>query len=402
MRFVSQFVNDAPTVNSGGPVIRPTQTVFEGLVAQPRYNEYTAATYGNFVRNSTSASRWVMRNRDKIKYTVARPTMRMNPWVIAAELAAGVAVGFYIRSKPAEYNFEGYKLMRDCGVGMTYATTQASAICTGIENIVFNSAVNNNFTNPRPSNVFTWKYSRPYPVVPDRHYAFSDKWYQKVVSAGPKVYTPASSQTAGWMPDPWTGAEPYAPLQFVPSEYVIPLPWGYHKDDPYLRGDPDGQPSTQTQVQPSQPPRPGPPGKYVKERKMRIVVPWFNGRYSVRTAALLTEEGLQALDCLWKALPKSARTKPSHRLGEMPGAQAFNPDALVTTPQEKVLDVYRGWSKIDWSGKRNSDGSLVDARKPGALTCLALNHFLDEVVGKIAGGAQDEATRRQVILGLLG
>lgn len=222
-------------------------------------------------------------------------------------------------------------------------------------------------------------------------------------------------QWPGWMntnqpwsllPGPFVTVTP--PFSVVPG--ITPT------SDPHVGPESHVGPTPRSLVDKKGPPDPPGP-KPGKEKKFRF---WgtVNGIQKIWHA---TTEGLDALECIWKALPKQYRTKPRHRLGDYAdvGAQIFNPNALVALPQEKFADLMRNWDKINW-GRRYGPGEIYGWEKDangdwqpkvvapgdyhftGAIKCLVINHFTDEVIGRIAGGAATEASRRNVILGLFG
>ena len=416
MRFVSQFTGTAPTVNSPGPSVVQTSPTFSDLLSKQGpvnadfYKLINQPTFKPWQKPSPGQE--IVRRRLQFGYVVARATVRRNPWISVAQNVWPL-IQYAIQPAEKTIDLRGWTQVSTCNITpLRWAvSTNTSCVKGTIIGNPTGTFIDGHAAlieppygwNPATSkNIKSYGNRRNHPIVPNvtigdgaihwsRPVAGTDEWPIEV-DVPPKV---------GFNPDTFPGGHPN-PWQLTTPFVSLPRPQGDPLNDPYLGTDADGQPSTGTQTQPATPDIPGPPPSGVKEKKMRLVLPWLNGKVSVQAAAHLTTEGLDWLECLWKALPKNRRTKPSHRLGDMPGAQAFNPDALVATPQEKVLDVYRYWSEIDWAGRRNPDGSLVSASQPGALACLVANHFTDEVIGRIAGGAQTEGTKRDVILGLLG
>lgn len=415
MRFVAQFIGTAPTVTSTAPQTVQT-TPFGDLISKSGpvnadfYKLINQPTFKPWQRPSPGQE--IMRNRFNYGYVVARATVRRNPFVSTA-LNLWPLIQFAIQQGEKTIDLRGWTQVSTCNITpQRWAVSTNTSCVTGT--IIGNPTgtfidAHTAFTQPpygwnpaTSKKIKSYGNRRNHNIVPNvtigdgaihwsRPVAGADEWPIEV-DTPPKV---------GFNPDTFPGGHPN-PWQ-LPTPFVsLPRPQGDPLNDPYLGDDTEGQPSTQTQTQPGTPDTPGPPPSGVKEKKMRLVIPWLNGKVSAQAAANLTTEGFDALECLWKALPKEYRTKPRHRLGDMPGAQAFNPDALVTRPQERINDVYRHWEKIDWVGRRNADGSLVNASQPGALACLVANHFTDEIIGRIVGGAQSEATKRQVILGLFG
>lgn len=226
-------------------------------------------------------------------------------------------------------------------------------------------------------------------------------------------------QTNTWQWPGWINAN--QPWSLLPGPFVTVtppfsvVPGITSTSDPHVGPESHVGPTPGVSDKPVPPDPPGPgPGKEEKFRFWGLV----NGIKKVYRG---TTEALDALECLWKALPKDVRTRPTHRLGDYAdvGAQIFNPNALVVLPQEKLLDVKRHWDAIDWGhrygpGEQNGwekgpDGkwrphivAADDYEFTGAIKCLVQNHFTDEVIGRITGGAQTEASRRNIILGLFG
>lgn len=144
-------------------------------------------------------------------------------------------------------------------------------------------------------------------------------------------------------------------------------------------------PGTLTSVTPVPPDRPRPPPPGTREKKFRVELGPIATIF--RNEVIDLTEKIELIECFHDALPKAFQAKPTHRLGDMPGAQAFNPNALVSRPQEKFAAVWQHWQHLQ-------HGKLIG--------CLVLNHVSDQLLAKVFTGAQGEATKRQVILGLLG
>lgn len=417
MRFVAQFTGTAPTVNSPGPSVVQTSPTFSDLLSKQGpvnadfYKLINQPTFKPWQKPSPGQE--IVRRRLQFGYVVARATVRRNPWISVAQNLWPL-IQYAVQSSAKTVDLRGWTQVSDCGITpQRWAVSTNTACVTGT--IIGNPTgtfidAHTALTEPpygwnpaTSKKIKSYGNRRNHNIVPNvtigdgaihwtRPVAGTDEWPIEV-DTPPKV---------GFNPDTMPGGHPN-PWQLPGPFVVIPTgPHGKPAPDPYLGDDTSGQPSTGTQTQGDPGGPPGKPPGGVKEKKMRIVLPWLNGKISAQSAAHLATEGLDWLECLWKALPAQYRTKPTHRLGDMPGAQAFNPNALVTTPQERINDVYAQWSKIDWVGERNPDGSFVNASKPGALACLVANDFTDKIIGRIAGGAQTEATKRDVILGLLG
>lgn len=135
---------------------------------------------------------------------------------------------------------------------------------------------------------------------------------------------------------------------FAPSEYPFPIPYALV---PYRKNDPLGSQRTQGEQRPRIYYR-RPPTKD-KEVKVRGLIAGLQALHYATT------EGLDALDAVHKALPKSDRAKAS-----MHGGKWWNP-----TPQEKVAAVLGGFDKIDWNK---------------AVLNLIFNHYSDKLVGAAA------------------
>lgn len=93
---------------------------------------------------------------------------------------------------------------------------------------------------------------------------------------------------------------------------------------------------------------PAPPGPKVKEKKARTA------GYGVANAVVgAATEGVDVLEALWDALPRNRQTREKGK---------------KTTPQQKALDLYRGWQDIDVAA---------------AVKNLVANELKDRAIGTI-------------------
>lgn len=377
-------------------------------------------------KGSYSGTAFVMASRRHLPYVTAAAkwSPRISPWAAAA---AGPLIAFALNKliRPNKWDFTGYRIAAECpgnGPGTWLTHTHAWPNCSpngflipGFPPLPGTHPGIGKVGNGRPSNVFLWGA-----LVNISGQGKTLKGYQhwtRVVANGPAVgqqpiFRPSPepwSDPFAWpssivpFPKPLIMPRPYVPVtlpwDLIPQRPAQPLvtPWpdyqaGY--DDPATGV--SGRPNTQTDPRPQEWPKPR-DKKKEREKKLRRRIPAVIAGQKVVYA---TTEGLDALECLWKAVKPWERPKPTERLGEIMGAEAINPDALVVSPQDKMKFLYENWEKIQWVRKwKGKDGKT---KTGGALPCLALNHVSDAVIGRIAGGAQSEATRREVLLGLLG
>lgn len=115
-----------------------------------------------------------------------------------------------------------------------------------------------------------------------------------------------------------------------------------------------------------------PPGRGTKERKGKAPK-WFN---AVANTAWAATEAFDLAEALFDALPEHIQaTVPKNGTVDQRG---FNPGMKYATPVDKALHVYRHINQLD-----------IDQ----ALKNVIVNHFVDELVGRVAGGAGKQARR---------
>lgn len=137
--------------------------------------------------------------------------------------------------------------------------------------------------------------------------------------------------------------EPYRP-DVVPRGVAVPI------------GGPRAQPAPLSPLVPGDPVRP--PGPKVKERKIRM-----GGYGAVNAVVSAATEGVDIVEALWDALPRSRQTREKGK---------------KTTPQQKALDLYRGWPDIDVAA---------------AVKNLVVNELKDRAIGRI-GQAVGKAAQK--------
>lgn len=345
-------------------------------------------------------------NRPVFNWSVARPrpwaVSRVVPWLSLAITALTIsAVIFRKKVQPDIWNFTGYQLILDCGGDAGYRSTLAAIPGCGVW-AVNNSAVNYNFANPRPVRVYEWFFVEP--RNESQHWATAVRHWRRQTVSGPAVYTPGAvspqvyprpstnPQFPPWA-DPYPVPEtlPVAPPSIPPPVWVIPS-----LDAPPMW--PEGQRETGPAPQPR--PRPEPARPWPRRRKREDKK---RAKGVLNTALQLVKEGtytvtevMDAVECLWNAIPPWKKPKPWKRLGDIPGAQAINPNARVVPFLQKQHFVMNNIDLIDWAST-DKKGNLR-----GALPCLMMNSLIDLGIGVTSGMAQSEATKRRVILGLLG
>lgn len=373
-------------------------------------------------KGAYSGNAFVMASRRHLPYVTAAAkwSPRISPWA-AAVAGPIIAFGLGKLIRPNKWDFTGYRLAAECplngpGTWLTHVHSWPNCQPAGFLIPGFPPLPG---THPgiaagtgRPSNVFLWGA-----LVNISGQGKVLKGYQHwtlVNANGPKV-----GEAPIFRPSPRPGIDPFAwpasivpfplplrlpapyvpvtlPFDLIPQRPVAPL--GPTPDYQAGYGDPDPNSRPGSKPMPSADPWPKPRDKKrEREKKMRRKIPAVIAGQKVVYA---TTEGLDALECLWKAVKPWERPVPTERLGEIMGAEAINPEARVVSPQDKMVWLYENWEKIQWVRKwKDKEGNV---KTGGALMCLALNHVSDAVIGRIAGGAQSEATRREVILGLLG
>lgn len=101
-----------------------------------------------------------------------------------------------------------------------------------------------------------------------------------------------------------------------------------------------------------------PPGPKVKERKIRM-----GGYGAINAVVGAATEAVDVVEALWDALPRSAQTREKGK---------------KTTPQQKALDLYKGWPQLDL---------------PAAVKNLLANELKDRAIGTI-GQAVGKAAQK--------
>lgn len=101
-----------------------------------------------------------------------------------------------------------------------------------------------------------------------------------------------------------------------------------------------------------------PPGPKVKERKIRM-----GGYGAVNAVVSAATEGVDFLEALWDALPRNRQTREKGK---------------KTTPQQKALDLYRGWPDIDVAA---------------AIKNVVVNELKDRAIGTIGQAVRKAAQR---------
>ena len=387
-----KYVNSVQRTTSSKPVTRPVT--------------FPTAPSTNAANDNFREFRPANDNRPQFNWSVARKTPwavgRVVPWLSVAITAATVAaVVFRKKVVPETWDYTGYNLVRDCGGEAGYRSTVTGMPSCGTFS-VNNSAMNYNFSIPRPANISEWVYVSE--RSPTTHWAIAVRRWKRVNATGPDVYTPGSTRpqvyprpsTNPQFP-PWT--QPYPapetlpvhPPSIPPPVWVIPA-----LDAPPMW--PEGQRETGPSPQPR--PRPVPARPWPRPRKREDKK---RAKGVLNTALQLVKEGtytvtevMDAVECLWNAIPPWKKPKPWKRLGDIPGAQAINPNARVVPFLQKQQFVMANIDLIDWAST-DKKGNLR-----GALPCLMMNSLIDLGIGVSTGMAQSEATKRRVILGLLG
>lgn len=320
---------------------------------------------------------------------------KITPWVTAAMVGIEVAqIVFRKHTVPESFNMTGYTLVDNCGSWDHYSSA-AGVVCPRNLLPIANTGYNN-WISPRPSQVNLWLYAGPNSSNPAFYNAYEgQRWVRNTVS-GPAVYTPPSAVPRA-MPRPNAPALPTwidpLPLPLINPAPVVPLA-------PPYRIIPDLNEDTNREVGPGPQPRPRPkperpwprPRKNEKKKRARGVV--NTALQFVKEGAYEVTEVIDAVNCLWKNIPPWKRPKVYRRLGDTYN-RADNPDALVTPMAVKMHFVMNNIDLIDWATEK--DGKLY-----GALPCLIQNQIVDLAIGVTSGMAQSEATKRHVILGLLG
>lgn len=397
--------------NSAGlsDALSPGNLEFQRLL-----NNRSNADFYNLVNRKSyrgGANAFVMNMRSGFRYTTARvpngavQTVRvaMYMYELAGELSQPVV------------NYDGWIRESACPVGIESLTFSNVLACTVANSAAYDLPLG----SPAPS-VYTrylnlWGNIRPNinnNLIHDNNGRFT-----RAVPS--HLRTPRWYRWEGeWSWPMWLNNNPVPGLLPQPFVTVTPpfvvIPGITNVTDPSVLPESHSGPTPRSVVDKKGPPDPPGP-KPGKEKKFRF----WGTVHGIQKIWHATTEGLDFLECIWKALPKQYRTKPRHRLGDYAdvGAQIFNPNALVALPQEKFADLVRNWDKINW-GRRYEPGEIYGWEKDangdwqpkvvapgdyhftGAIKCLVINHFTDEVIGRIAGGAATEASRRNVILGL--
>lgn len=173
-------------------------------------------------------------------------------------------------------------------------------------------------------------------------------------------------------PRPTPGVPMTYPI-FYPMGVPRPMPWGAQ---PHRRPAPGYR--EQTQRGPLPAPKPGTKANPVRRPPRGPEKEVKGGAFTSAGGRLMlilqkaghgVTEGLDGLDAIHDALPENLQAKKG------------------STPQQKANAIYKNAGEISIEK---------------AILNLAANHILDAIIGKIAGGAQDWATKRNIILGLIG
>lgn len=165
----------------------------------------------------------------------------------------------------------------------------------------------------------------------------------------------------GPLPWPAPNRDPFRDPQGRTERGVRQAPWWFVGLDTRTKAEKDPKPPVKP---PIEPPKPEPPGPGKKERKLYI-----SGGLPIIRAVSAATEALDALDCLWGALPARYRTKPSEASGRPVGNNKRGRQMKTITPQDKARDIYKNFGKID----------MADF-----IACLVQNGFEDAAIGRVS------------------
>lgn len=389
--MLMKYVNSVSRVSQSIPTSTPP--TFPGGVGGFK------AANDNFVGGLTGAAN---DNRRTFNWVTARAkrggipwrVFRITPWVTAAIVGIEIAqIVFRKHTVPEQWNFTGYDLVANCGPWDHYSSAAGVTCPSSILPIGINGY--NNWPVPRPSTINLWLYSSPSSNPAFYNAAEGQRWRRRTTS-GPAVWTPPSSVPRA-MPRPNAPALPTwvdpLPLPLINPAPVVPLA-------PPYRIIPDLNEDTNREVGPGPQPRPRPkperpwPRPRRKEKKKRAKGKLNAALQFVKEGVYEVTEVIDAVECLWNAIPPWKKPKPWKRLGDFYN-RADNPNARIVPMAQKMRFIMDNIDLIDWASEK-------DGKIRGALPCLMMNSIIDLGVGVTSGMAQSEAGKRKIILGLLG